>query len=329
MTGGLLVTLPDAGTAAVCNGQQGLQGVQGLVGPSGPAGMNGTNGSNGAPGAPGPQGPAGPQGPQGPSGNLTLPDGGLVDLSSEPTLVGFTTALYTGNLGGWTGANQKCDAEFSGSFFCSYTDVMQTETPLAPGGTGAWVDYYRNSSPTFVRGTSFSDTCAISPGGTWQTNVASTSSTAGYTLNDTGNIVRASCAGSRPLACCRVRRSVVVRGFTAAVFTGNLGGWTGANQKCDAEFPGSFFCSYTDVMNAESPLAPGGTGAWVDYYRNSSPTFVRGTSFSDTCAISPGGTWQTNVASTSSTAGYTLNDTGNIVRQSCAGLRPLTCCSKR
>jgi hypothetical protein len=237
--------------------------------------------------------------------------------------------VYTGNLGGWTGANQKCDAEFPGSFFCTYTDVLQAETTLAPGAAGAWVDIYRNSTPTLVKGQSFSETCSVSGVGSWSTNVASTSSTGGLTLNDTGNVTRSSCAGLRPIACCRARRTVVLRGFTATGYSGNLGGWTGANQKCAAEFPGSFFCSYTDVLQAETTLAPGGAGAWVDIYRNSTSTLVKGQSFSETCSVSGVGSWATNIASTSSTGGLVLNDTGNVSRASCAGVRPLSCCSKR
>ncbi len=66
-----------------------------------------------------------------------------------------------------------------------------------------------------------------------------------------------------PVSCDQKRVQVV--GVTSAVYNGDLGGHWGATRKCDAEFPGSFFC--TDIgefrKTTSPPPAPGAI-AWID-----------------------------------------------------------------
>jgi len=45
--------------------------------------------------------------------------------SGEVRWAGYTSAAYTGNLGGPKGANQKCDAEYPGSHWCSVDEIMR------------------------------------------------------------------------------------------------------------------------------------------------------------------------------------------------------------
>lgn len=97
-------------------------GPQGPVGPPGPPGPEGPPGPPGPAGSPGPAGPGGPPGPQGP-----LPSTALVLRS--------TSVYYTGDLGGRTGATQKCQAEFPGSHFVDRTEI---QTAIADGKGLAW-----------------------------------------------------------------------------------------------------------------------------------------------------------------------------------------------
>ena len=48
--------------------------------------------------------------------------------STVPTFEGFTTTKYTGDLGGFSGANAKCNSEFAGSHICSYEELFSSYT---------------------------------------------------------------------------------------------------------------------------------------------------------------------------------------------------------
>ena len=55
-------------------------------------------------------------------------------------LVGFTTATYTGAMGGFFGVTQKCQLEFPNSRMCTIIEVEQT-TSIPSGLVGqAWVN---------------------------------------------------------------------------------------------------------------------------------------------------------------------------------------------
>ncbi len=64
-------------------------------------------------------------------------------LPSAPVrwqLVGFTSATYTGDMGGVFGATQKCQLEFPNSRVCSIEEVGAT-TSIPPTLTGeAWIN---------------------------------------------------------------------------------------------------------------------------------------------------------------------------------------------
>jgi len=69
---------------------------------------------------------------------------------------------------------------------------------------------------------------------------------------------------AQPPAQCGAPPSFQLVGFTRAVFTGDLGGPFGANQKCQAEFPGSRICDYSEVRS--TVIVPSGLAglAWLN-----------------------------------------------------------------
>jgi hypothetical protein len=306
-TGGVHLGSADGGSWNLCNGAQGAQGLQGIPGPQG---------ATGGVGPQGPPGATGPQGPAGPPGQVLYLDGGIVvGGSANPdrvTLAGYTAAIFNGNLGGNVGANAKCNAEFPGSVFCTRSDFAKTEqAEYGPAG-GAWVDHSRDPNNGFRNG----DQCNQSPNGGW-TN-GGTSDT-GTSIQSNGLQSNDVCSAQKPLACCRVPRTVTFRGFTTALFNGNLGGSIGANAKCRAEFPGSVFCTRSDYAKSEPNTYPPSSGVWVDHSRDPNNGVRNG----DECNQSPNGGW-TN-GGTSDT-GTSIQSNGLQSNDVCSAQKPLACC---
>ena len=56
-------------------------------------------------------------------------------------LVGFTSTVYTGNLGGILGSTQKCQLDFPGSRMCAFEEIQKTtSTPSIPNPLSAsWI----------------------------------------------------------------------------------------------------------------------------------------------------------------------------------------------
>ncbi len=312
LTGGVQLTFADGGTLAVCNGATGptgATGATGLTGPQGPAGPAGPTGGVGATGAQGPagatgatgsQGPAGPAGPSGaagPVGPALYLDGGVA-TPPAPRFIGFTSATYDANLGGVFGANAKCRAQYPGSQFCTSTDYRAAEldSSTVPPGTGAWVDSSRDSA-----GQRQSGSCS-----SW---TSATSSSTGTTMNATGSWSEY-CSTTRSIACCAVPTTSQFVGVTAATYDANLGGIPGANSKCRAEYPGTFFCSLTDIRAAELSAFP--MSAWADSSRD-----AQGRRQSGSCS-----SW-TNA--TSSSTGTTMQPSGSW-SEYCNSARPVSCC---
>lgn len=229
-TGGVRVTqLSDGGVTYVCSGAVGAQG---------------------------PAGPAGPAGPQGPPGEVLFVDGGSPDAVPYVGLVGFTTAVYDGNLGGNTGANQKCNAQFPGSYFCTAQDYYVGE-PRQLSSLGAWVDADRDGSgertTTLCNGSS----------GRWTGNQTSASGwyiTSGGRVMKNTDAVPGLCNVQRPLACCTNPGRMRYRGATTALVKPSaLGGFPVANQHCNGQYPGSFFCTRGDFALSEPLAVPSAT----------------------------------------------------------------------
>ena len=136
----------------------------------------------------------GATGPSGPPGAGYFVDGGVV-RADFIAFAGFTAAQFTGDLGGNTGANQKCNAEYPGSYFCTETDYARSEAVSAPSALGAWVDFERSSN-----GVRNGSACYQSPTGGW--THAGTGDTA-LVLDLFGRTSSQYCNGTRPLACCQ------------------------------------------------------------------------------------------------------------------------------
>lgn len=128
------------------------------------------------------------------------------------------------------------------------------------------------------------------------------------------------CTQVKPLACCHVPTPVVFRGYTAATYSGNLGGHVGANAKCALEFPGSSFCTVADFDRANPMSLPPASGAWIDSNRSST-----GARTQNSCS-SGGTSWVNGTIDT----GTNLNAQGVFTSQlACAQVKPLACCQAR
>jgi hypothetical protein len=103
----------------------------------------------------------------------------------------ITQATYTGNLGGYYGATEKCQLEFEGARLCVYSDDRVAFVAIVPDfGTEseAWIQ----REPGDSAGVSCGD---------WTTGVEIIG---GYILRTNGTANYSdSCEGPRPIACCR------------------------------------------------------------------------------------------------------------------------------
>lgn len=334
-TGGALLTFSDGGTLAVCNGAVGAPGPVGLqgsvgaagatgpqgppgpagatgsIGPAGAAGAQGASGAQGVPGPAGPSGPsgpAGPTGPAGPAGAVLFLDGGVVALASGPSgpvHVGYTGFTSNGNLGGRTAANARCAAQFGGSHLCNENEFRLARSGIALGAAAAWLDFSSGSDPA-----------GSAPCGSWTSSNPGFSflviQPSGYSSASAAGI---SCASVLPLACCTVA-SPKLRGYTAALTTGNMGGRTAANGRCVAEFPGSHVCNENEFRLARSSQPLSAAAAWLDF-----------SSGNDPAGSSPCGSW------TSANPGFSFLvalpsgfSSASAAGVNCASSLPIACC---
>jgi hypothetical protein len=273
----VIVSYEDGGAPyAICQGapgQQGMPGLKGDPGVQGQPGMQGTQGMPGVQGMAGPMGLQGPSGPPGPSGPALYLDGGALPVASSDgyAFAGYTAAVYDGNLGGPIGANAKCAAEFVGSHLCTDREFMWAGVSSAPASpdAGFWMDDSRFSSQSapnfFPRDRDYSG-CQE-----WVSNVGAGNfwhfwQQTGISMVDGYNV----CNVPRQLACCRSPHAGWFRGYTTALYDGNLGGPIGANQKCSAQFPRSHLCTDREFMWAGTSVSSGAAGFWMDDSRFSS-----------------------------------------------------------
>lgn len=332
-------------------GLQGLQGLQGMVGATGPAGPQGPAGPAGSlgpagpagalgpQGAAGPPGPPGPQGAQGPAGSLLLPDGGLTAgmFNSElGVFVGFTSAAFTGNLGGRVGAHAICQAQFGGNaWFCHATEFLNSSAQGAPAG-GAWIDWSASENGSAVTSGGLSAGRSATNINSCSSWTSASTSPSHLTVGVNGELFSGTagvdCSQQRPVACCAGPRPTRVRGVTAALYTGNLGGRVGANAKCLMEFGGSaHFCHAAEYLRAASALQLPASGAWIDW--SASPV--------DGAAITAGliraSRSSTNInscsswtSSSTSPSHLTVSRTGELLSGAagidCSQQRPIVCC---
>jgi hypothetical protein len=115
---------------------------------------------------------------------------------------------------------------------------------------------------------------------------------------------------------------VAFAGFTAASYTGNLGGRVGAHAICAGEFPGAHFCDENEygLTNSDSTVPAG--GAWVDDWDSAQPA-ARGYSY--ICSRWSSGTpgYEGNLIRPDGTVGTSYVTTNNY---GCGVARPVACC---
>jgi hypothetical protein len=279
-----------------------------------------------------------PGGSGGPGGGWSG-DGGSPD---KVFFAGYTTATFTGNLGGRTGANASCQAQFAGSHFCTDWEYDQAAPPGPVPAGSVWIDDgQQNPDNRFYReyGNQLG-TCL-----NWTTNLANTtfggSQVRGMAVNGQGEFVstfvaaaNGGCQVSRALPCCRGGTSVRFRGFTPTTHAGNLGGRAGANALCHANFAGSHFCADWEYDQAGSPGPVPAGSAWIDDGNSATATrFYReyGNQLG-TCL-----NWTTDLANTtfggSQVRGMAINGLGEFVSTfvaagngGCQVARAVPCC---
>lgn len=252
-------------------------------------------------------------------------DGGAVFIdATRVEFAGFTSAAYNGNLGGFMGANQKCDLEFPGSYFCQGAEYDLANTSAQPPVNGAWIDVQVDTN-----GRRSTSACRFDSGNLAWTSSDATSAAVysqGAVTRGPGTTTNYYCNVVRPLSCCRRRNPVRFRGFTTATYNGNLGGYMGANQKCSAEFPGSYFCQGAEYDLANTAAQPPAIGAWIDVQVDSN-----GRRSTSACRFESGNLAWTSSDSTSAAVysqGAVTRGPGTGTNYYCNVVRPLACCSR-
>ena len=199
-----------------------------------------------------------------------------MSASGDFVFVGFTATLYDGNLGGFIGANQKCAAEYAVSHLCTDREYEWTGAAVSPGATGFWTheaQYSSSSSPNYYpRDINGGYSCNRWRSADGPSNYSQYHDTQGVETSAAYNV----CNVARQLACCRSGHAAWFRGFTAVLYTGNLGGPIGANQKCSAEYPRSHLCTDREFAWAGVGVSPSAAGFWTDeaqYSSSSSPNY--------------------------------------------------------
>jgi hypothetical protein len=266
-----------------------------------------------------------------------LPDGGLapgVTGSELGTFVGFTTATFTGNLGGRVGAHASCQAQFGpNTWFCHATEFLNSSSQGAPTG-GAWIDWSAAENGNAVSSGGLSAGRSGTNTGSclaWTSNAV----TSNLTVGPSGEILSTGsgtdCTQTRPIACCAGPRPTRVRGPTTMTYTGNLGGRVGANAKCLLEFGGSaHFCHAAEYLRAASSLQLPVGGAWIDW--SASP--VDGTAIAAGLIRASRSATNTGCClawtSAAVTSNLTVTRTGEILSTGsgtdCTQSRPILCC---
>ena len=106
-------------------------------------------------------------------------------------------------------------------------------------------------------------------------------------------------------------------GFTNMTYDGDLGGWFGATDKCQVDFPGARICTVEEVQKTTvipaPPALPAGTLAWAHHVQGGSRTCSEWT-----------------VANTTD-GGLVSSDTGTRIDTQtlieCTKFYPIACCA--
>ncbi len=170
-----------------------------------------------------------------------------------------------------------CAQSFVGSHMCHAAEYALANVALDVPASGAWVDpsaavalsgntFVEMSSPFFTSVDSARAVAVSNPRAPadascnqWQSTNA-----AGAYLTNAGPALATDCAAARVVACCSTRFRERLAGYTSATTTGAIGGRSGANRRCQAEFPGSHICHSAEYARATPSSAPPAQGAWID-----------------------------------------------------------------
>jgi hypothetical protein len=125
--------------------------------------------------------------------------------NTKPIFVGFSENSFTGNAG--IGAmNKSCTDRYSGSFFCSSKDILESsfnEALLTDLNDKAWLRPFNmtgdsNGRPQDISG--HSDSYGLNSCSAWTSN---SSIAKGLILTYEGDIGEAYCSSLLPVACCK------------------------------------------------------------------------------------------------------------------------------
>lgn len=254
---------------------------------------NGADGMNGAPGAQGAQGPIGPQG-------VSVTASVLAMMSPQCPTGGLLITLPDG------GATTLCNGAQGPQGTQGPTGASGMQGPQGLPGPGGPQGVQGVQGPPGATG-------ATGPAGmqgmTGLTGPAGATGPPGAVLYVDGGVVVAA-------------DWVTFAGFTATLYTGNLGGRVGGHAACESEFPGSHFCDENEYSRTTSDATVGLNGAWIDDYDVSQPAarglsticsrWSQGTTSYEGILIRPDGTVGTSYVSTSN--------------YGCGLARPVACC---
>jgi hypothetical protein len=110
-------------------------------------------------------------------------------------LVGFTSDVFTGDLGGPFGATEKCQAEFVGSRMCNSYEAQTTDFPPAVRPAAAWINT--------IAGDSAGGTVGVVGGIGYYCRQWTSTDLPAVALKSGGNIEGGSpCSAEHPIACC-------------------------------------------------------------------------------------------------------------------------------
>lgn len=125
--------------------------------------------------------------------------------NTKSILVGFSENSFSGSAG-FGVMNKACTDNYSGSFFCSSKDILESsynESVLSDLIEKAWLRPFtmtsdHNGRPIDISG--HSDSYGRNDCSAWTSNGTSSK---GLVLTSAGNIVEANCESLFPLACCK------------------------------------------------------------------------------------------------------------------------------
>jgi hypothetical protein len=125
-----------------------------------------------------------------------------VEVTNPPTcetsvrfqLVGFTTDVFTGDLGGPFGATAKCQAAFAGSRMCNIYEAQTTDAPPAARPEAAWINVLAGEQPA--------GTVRTVGGIGYYCRQWTSTDLPGGVLRSGGEIVGLPCSSEIPIACC-------------------------------------------------------------------------------------------------------------------------------